>query len=808
LQGEEEKEMIGNRMSAALLTAVVTVSTMLVGAPVSMATAPVKLILANHIGWEVNKTTKADTCTVSSQDECQEAKRGDGAAAFSFPEDVGGSASEGNVYVADRGNFRVQELDAAGKFLSMFGKNVNKKGGYICTKVEEGECQAGEPGEVAGAFSQPASIAADPGTEAVYVMDRANRRVDKYTADGHFLWMAGKEVNANGANLCTSAEESSCRAGKQASAQSTKEAAFAFAFGQGDNLAVGPGPKHWLFVADGQHIVEIGPEGSWKGEISLPANVIDSAEGLGLTAVAVDSQTEVVYAVYDFQPIVHEFSAETGQEIPAVIRAQPRTEGEPIETHGMSIDASGHLALLLYEGEGSFSRREFGRLYQAATGQSLTQFTAPEFLLSEVTRVFNGVTGIGFNDEGDLYAAFVEKQEIWSYIPEAVAELTTGATSCVPGSAQGTSRTVDCTLHGEVNPYSVSNTHAWFSWSEGNCSLATATPAQSIATVEEPVPVTASIDGLKPNEKFCYRLTGSDQHSEPPEELTGLVMTLNTPAAAPEVLGQPGASFVTASSVVLSGELNPENAPTEYFVEYAAGSEPLGTLCPNGVSNEACSGVLETNVLRSKIYGRVGATFEVRNLQPHALYHYRLVARNQAGERLGQEGAPFETAAAATVRAETGAASNVTSTGVVLSGRVDPDGQPAVYMFEIGPDEGSYVVVASGSTGAAVGFEEESVAIGGLQPGTTYLYRITERSGYGTAVGASSSFKTTELPNVLGAGLPTVMLPVPAIRFPREISSGKPTKRCKRGQIRRKGRCVKSRGKTHKTHHSKTKKKK
>lgn len=79
----------------------------------------------------------------------------------------------------------------------------------------------------------------------------------------------------------------------------------------------------------------------------------------------------------------------------------------------------------------------------------------------------------------------------------------------------------------------------------------------------------------------------------------------------------------------------------------------------------------------------------------------------------------------------------------------------------------------------------------GLQPGTTYAYRIKVSSGYGTSFGEPVTFTTFGLPSVLSSPPLFAMLPVPPIAFPSDGS--KPSgEKCKRGFKRnRHGKCVK-----------------
>ena len=81
----------------------------------------------------------------------------------------------GNVYIADYGNYRVQKFDRDGKFLAKWGS------------------QGGGDGQ----FKSPASIAADP-QDNVYVTDFENDVVQKFDATGKFLLRWGGTGTGDG----------------------------------------------------------------------------------------------------------------------------------------------------------------------------------------------------------------------------------------------------------------------------------------------------------------------------------------------------------------------------------------------------------------------------------------------------------------------------------------------------------------------------------------------------------------------------------------------------------------------------------
>jgi NHL repeat len=736
---------------------------------------------------------------------------------FSFPESVA-VAPKGNVYVADRGHSRIQELTPNGVFVLMFGWDVNKTKveanasqaeKNVCTAISGDKCQAGVIGTAAGQFDIPFSIAIDPSDGAVYVqeVDTGNYRVDKYTAEGQFEWMIGKEVNATTkANICTSKDV--CQRGIESAPGSIEEAAFKFENLKGDLLTVG-GPLKLLYVADEQRVQEFDSEGTFKGEI--PAGAIDSelacspVFGCQVTAVAVDAIGNVYLSdnapvqqgrirVFSPNPAVKEMSF-------AVVPSEETPDAE-VSVLGIALDPHGLLAVSAFESVFAGARAN-GLLYETGLniGRLLTKFALPSFGAS---LTFDGSTNSAEDPLGGyMYATIGE--EVVQYKPVPVAELLAGGLKCGPGVAQETDVTLDCLLTGTVNPENVGNTEVWFEWGRTSA-LGEKTEIQLIPTGKEPVEVTAKVPTVRPNEEgFDFRLAAYDANNGPSEEaLRSPEVSVTTPIVAPTIVGGLETLFVKSSSAVLTGEVNPENANTKYFFEYGPG----GTLaeCAAGVTKASCPGVAITPVLESSVYGKIKVNLEAKGLQPGTQYHYRMFAESENDAKtehqysIGPE-AGFATEAAPKVQAVTGPPNTVTATSARVSGAVNPDGQPATYKFELGVYAGpttQYGVVFSGLTGAGTTPVEKTLALTGLQPATTYAYRIQIASGYGNATGQPETFTTTVLPAVVQIPVPVVMLTIPKIAFPEKPTPAK----CKHGLVRDKhNKCVKSKKK--KTKHPK-----
>jgi DNA-binding beta-propeller fold protein YncE len=93
------------------------------------------------VGWGVaDGKEEFEVCTTA----CRAGLPGSGAGQFEFPNAVATDAN-GDFYVVDRENFRVQKFDSAGHFLLTFGKGVNHStNGDVCKAAEASDCGEGE----------------------------------------------------------------------------------------------------------------------------------------------------------------------------------------------------------------------------------------------------------------------------------------------------------------------------------------------------------------------------------------------------------------------------------------------------------------------------------------------------------------------------------------------------------------------------------------------------------------------------------------------------------------------------------------
>jgi hypothetical protein len=130
--------------------------------------------------------TGLESCTAESG--CQKGLEGSGAGQSSDGLGVA-VGSNGDVYVRESGNDRVQEFDSAGRFLLMFGGGVDQgphHPGDVCTAanlVEGDTCGAGSEGGGQGEFARGSDIVLGAGG-TVFVPDK--ERIEEFQPNGVF----------------------------------------------------------------------------------------------------------------------------------------------------------------------------------------------------------------------------------------------------------------------------------------------------------------------------------------------------------------------------------------------------------------------------------------------------------------------------------------------------------------------------------------------------------------------------------------------------------------------------------------------
>jgi fibronectin type 3 domain-containing protein len=133
-------------------------------------------------------------------------------------------------------------------------------------------------------------------------------------------------------------------------------------------------------------------------------------------------------------------------------------------------------------------------------------------------------------------------------------------------------------------------------------------------------------------------------------------------------------------------------------------------------------------------------------------YFYRVTAVDDAGNESTGSNEASATPEGAPV-AQTESATDVTSTGALLNGAVNPNGLQTTVEFEYYPTgQQSDAQTVTAQESPVMGDEEQSVSasVGGLQPATEYEFRLRAENGGGDSAGSVRTFTTDSLEITIG----------------------------------------------------------
>jgi NHL repeat len=205
-----------------------------------------------------------------------------------------GDVASGDVYVSDQGNRRLQKFNAWGEFMRAWGWDVVESGPGDDTTPPEDEfeicvagldvCKAGIQGPGVGQIGSPQGVAVD-GAGDVYVVDRPNQRVQKFSPDGDFLLMFGGEVNKTKSgepgsseaerNLCTAASGDECGVGTLGTGNGQFGAWTVLgSYITIDMAGTATATDDTIYVGDENRIQEFDTDGNYMGEIAIPGETV------------------------------------------------------------------------------------------------------------------------------------------------------------------------------------------------------------------------------------------------------------------------------------------------------------------------------------------------------------------------------------------------------------------------------------------------------------------------------------------------------------------------------------------------------
>jgi hypothetical protein len=242
---------------------------------------------------------------------------------------------------------------------------------------------------------------------------------------------------------------------------------------------------------------------------------------------------------------------------------------------------------------------------------------------------------------------------------------------------------------------------------------------------------------LSPATTYFYRVTAENTAGK----AEGAVMSFTT-TVAPEKPVTEAASGQTTTTATLRGVLSPSKPGKPGAYEFLYRQSP--SEC-QGTGQETTAQEAMTGTIGQKVHAEISA------LTPGAEYTFCLLARNEAGETSIGNAVTFTTVVVP-LAIEGESSSNVGSSGVTLSARLNPGGSPSTYDFEYGTSEAYGSLTPAQSLGAGSEVVGAQATVSALQPGALYHFRVVATNAKGeTARGADATFTTFPAPI---AGLP------------------------------------------------------
>jgi plastocyanin len=209
-----------------------------------------------------------------------------------------------------------------------------------------------------------------------------------------------------------------------------------------------------------------------------------------------------------------------------------------------------------------------------------------------------------------------------------------------------------------------------------------------------------------------------------------VVSAMPTPTPTPPLTGPPvvttnPASFIASFSATLDGSLNPHGLTTTFHFQYGKTTAYGLTTAP-----QTQSGNTSRNV-----------TANISSLTASTTYHFRIVASNVDGTRMGADRTFTTLTMTGAPVVITNPASNVTASTAILNGALDPHGLTTTVHFQYGTTTSyGHATAMASQTGST--YRRIAANIGGLTAHTTYHFRIIATNSGGTRTGGDKTFTT------------------------------------------------------------------
>jgi hypothetical protein len=527
--------------------------------------------------------------------------QGEEAEQIAGPYGVALDSATGDVYVADKYNFRIDKFDGSGGFLFASGWAVNASSGAneLQTCTVETSCARGNSGDGSGEYGGegPEGVAvdnstpvSDPSAGDVYVVDWVGFRVEKFDPEGKFLLMFGGEVNeAKDSTLgATEAEKDLCVAGEKCTrgTQGTADGQLEWVYQPHGIVAVGPGGR--VYVGDKARVQVFEASGAWRENISLAGL---SSEGK-VTALAVNAASDV-FVKDEGVPGVREFE-------PGGLEAPVRFDeagGEAVEA--ITLDGSGDL--FIADANGGVHILEYG-----SAGQELASFGSKTIGSRASISPGFGASGMAFSDVlHELYVSSLVEGDVWVLTPPSPGPLIEPGSESATAELHGTAK-----LQASLNPEGDESTYHFeyvgeAQFRSSGWASATSTGPVSVGSSFEDQAASATLANLAPG-VYHYRLVATNSQGS----ATGPDLTFNT-----ALVTGPAVRNVSDTSATFEASVNPLGTNTAYRFEYGT-----STAYGHTISGDLGEG---------STY--IQASTHQQGLEADSEYHFRLVISNEFG---------------------------------------------------------------------------------------------------------------------------------------------------------------------------------
>jgi hypothetical protein len=222
-----------------------------------------------------------------------------------------------------------------------------------------------------------------------------------------------------------------------------------------------------------------------------------------------------------------------------------------------------------------------------------------------------------------------------------------------------------------------------------------------------------------------------------------VIRAVAVPPPGPLVVpGTEAATEIEPTTATLGATVNPEGPePTSYRFEFGT-SASYGQSSPSPPAQLLGGNFEDQKVVSS-----------IPNLQPDTVYDFRVVVESAVGETTFGSNQEFVTLPPVSI--DSVSASAVTATTTTLETQLNPHGLESEFRFEYGPTTayGRLSPEPDGRTGDGDADVSRIVQIQGLNPGTTYHYRVVAHNSLGTTRSEDHTLETQgSLPSVLPDG--------------------------------------------------------